>query len=179
MRALLLIDIQRDYFPGGGCPLVGADAAADIAAKVLTHFRAGREPIFHVKHVWDAPDAAYMRPGTAGIEHDPRVAPADGEPLIVKEYPNAFRDTDLEEQLRGGAIDSLVVAGMMTSMCVDASVRAAFDLGLSVTVVADACAAPDLEYAGTGVPGALVHAAFLAALSDGYAEVVQASALTK
>jgi len=178
VRALLLIDIQRDYFPGGACPLVGSDAAADAAASVLAGFRARGEPILHVRHEWDALDAPYLRPGTPGIEHDPRIAPTGEEPVIVKEYPNAFRDTDLEQRLRSHGIDSLVIAGMMTSMCVDSTARAAADLGFAVTVVADACAAPDLEYAGTKVRGSAVHAAFLAALSDGYADVVGAQTLS-
>jgi len=74
-------------------------------------------------------------------------------------------------------IDDLHVVGMMSSMCVDATVRAAADLGLKLTVIHDACAAPDLEFGGVAVPGAMVHAAFMAALADGYAEVVDSSAL--
>jgi nicotinamidase-related amidase len=176
-RALLLIDIQRDYFPGGRHPLVGSDRAADAASSVLADFRARSEPIVHVQHSWDEPDAAYLKPGTAGFAHDDRVAPAGDEPVVVKEAPNAFVGTGLEQRLRDGEIDQLVVAGMMTSMCVDATVRAAVDLGFSVTVVADACAAPDLEYAGVRVPGEQVHAAFLAALAEGYADVVDAAAV--
>jgi nicotinamidase-related amidase len=82
--------------------------------------------------------------------------------------------TDLEQRLRSSAIDHLVVAGMMTSMCVDATVRAAVDLGFAVTVIGDACAAPDLEHAGVHVPGEQVHTAFIAALADGYADVIDA-----
>ena len=178
-RALLLIDIQRDYFPDGRHPLVGSDRAADAASSVLAGFRARSEPIVHVQHSWDEPDAAYLKPGTAGFDHDERVAPAvGGEPVVIKESPNAFVETDLEQRLRGDGIDQLVVAGMMTSMCVDATVRAAVDLGFEVTVVGDACAAPNLEHAGVHVPGEQVHAAFLAALADGYAEVVDAGSLT-
>ncbi|HWF50891.1 MAG TPA: cysteine hydrolase family protein [Solirubrobacteraceae bacterium] len=177
-RALLLIDIQRDYFPGGAYPLVGSDAAADAAAGVLARFRSDDAPVLHVQHVWDAPDAAYMRPGTPGVAHDERVAPDEGEPVVVKEEPNAFLGTDLEERLRAESIDELVVVGMQTSMCVDATVRAAVDLGFGVTVVGDGCSAPDLAYDGVDVPGEQVHAAFLAALADGYATVVKADALT-
>ncbi len=176
-RALLLIDIQRDYFPGGRQPLVGSDRAADAASSVLGHFRAGSEPIVHVQHSWDEPGAAYLKPGTSGFAHDDRVAPAGDEPVVVKESPNAFVETDLEERLRSDGIDRLVVAGMMTSMCVDATVRAAVDLGFAVTVVGDACAAPDLEHGGVHVPGDQVHAAFLAALAAGYAEVVDSKTL--
>jgi nicotinamidase-related amidase len=176
-RGLLLIDIQRDYFPGGAYPLVDSDAAADRAAILLSGFRERGDPVIHVQHIWDADDAVFFRPGTPGVEHDPRVAPAEGETLIVKEMPNAFRGTELEENLRSRSIDELVVAGMMTSMCVDASVRAGVDLGFQITVVGDACAAPDLTHGSITVPGAHVHAAFLAALADGYAAVVDAAGL--
>lgn len=176
-RALLIIDVQRDYFPGGAYPLIGSDAAAEAAASVLARFRRDGAPVLHVQHVWDAPDAAYLRPDTPGVEPDARVAPAEGEPVVVKEQPNAFLGTDLEQRLRADSIDELVVAGMMTSMCVDATVRAAVDLGFDVTVVGDGCAAPNLEHDGVAVPGEQVHAAFLAALADGYADVVRAQTL--
>jgi nicotinamidase-related amidase len=175
-RTLLIIDIQRDYFPGGAYPLVEPEAAAEEARRVLDSFRAAGEPVIHMKHVWDAPDAEFMRPGTEGIEIHPTVEPADGELVLEKASPNSFVDTELEAELRKHGSD-LVVTGMMSSMCVDATVRAAADLGFSPTVVHDACAAPDLEFNGVDVPGAAVHAAFMAALADGYAEVTSAAEL--
>ena len=175
-RTLLIIDIQRDYFPGGAYPLVGPEAAAEAASSVLDAFREAGEPIIHMKHVWDAPEAEFMRPGTEGIEIHPAVGPADGELVLEKENPNSFLDTPLEEELRKRG-DDLVVAGMMSSMCVDATVRAAADLGFSPTVVHDACAAPDLAFGGVDVPGAAVHAAFMAALADGYADLTSAAEL--
>jgi nicotinamidase-related amidase len=176
-RTLLIIDIQRDYFPGGAYPLVEPEAAAEEARRVLDSFRAAGEPVIHMKHVWDAPDAEFMRPGTEGIEIHPTVAPADGELVLEKTTPNSFVGTALENQLRQREGGRLVVAGMMSSMCVDATVRAAADLGFSPTVVHDACAAPDLAFNGVDVPGAAVHAAFMAALADGYAEVTSAAEL--
>ena len=176
-RTLLIIDIQRDYFPGGAYPLVEPEAAAEAASKVLESFRASGDPVIHMKHVWDAPDAEFMRPGTEGIEIHPAVEPADGELVLEKESPNSFLDTPLEEELRNRDTGDLVVAGMMSSMCVDATVRAAADLGFSPTVVHDACAAPDLEFGGVDVPGAAVHAAFMAALADSYADLTSAAEL--
>ena len=173
-RTLLIIDIQRDYFPGGAYPLVEPEAAAAEARKVLDAFRDSGEPVIHMKHVWDAPDAEFMRPGTDGVEIHPDVAPADGEPVLEKANPNSFLDTPLEKELRERGTEELVVVGMMSSMCVDATVRAAADLGFSPKVVHDACAAPDLEFNGVDVPGAAVHAAFMAALADGYAELTSA-----
>jgi nicotinamidase-related amidase len=177
-RGLLIIDIQRDYFPGGAYPLVGPDDAAAAARRVLDAFRASGEPVLHLKHVWDAPDATFMRPGTDGVEIHALLAPADGEPVLEKAAPNGFVGTPLEDELRSRGIDDLVVAGMMSSMCVDATVRAAVDLGFSATVVHDGCAAPDLEFLGQTVGGAAVHAAFMAALADGYAAVVGSDDLT-
>ena len=176
-RTLLIIDIQRDYFPGGAFPLVDPEAAAEAASRVLGAFREAGDPVIHMKHVWDEPDAEFMKPGTEGIEIHPAVAPVDGELVLEKESPNSFLGTTLEEELRGRGNDDLVIAGMMSSMCVDATVRAAADLGFSPTVVHDACAAPDLDFKGVEVPGATVHAAFMAALADEYAEVTSAADL--
>jgi len=176
-RALIVVDIQNDYFPGGAHPLVGPEAAAERARLLLDAFRASGETVVHVQHVWDEPDAPFMRPGTVGVEIHPSLAPAEGETVIRKAHPNSFLETGLEELLRGASVDSLVVCGMMTSMCVDATVRAASDLGFAVSVAHDACAAPNLVFAGREVPAADVHAAFLAALDGSYARVAAAEEL--
>jgi nicotinamidase-related amidase len=176
-RGLLVIDIQRDYFPGGGFPLVEPEAAAEKARHVLESFRRQSLPIVHMQHVWDEPDAAFMRPGTEGIEIHPLVAPADGEPVLQKTAPNSFVETPLEAELRARDVDDLVVVGMMTSMCVTSTVRAAAELGFEVTLVHDACAAPNLEFGGVEVPGASVHAAFVAALVGEYATPVASADL--
>lgn len=174
-RALLIIDIQNDYFPGGRNPLEGPEGAAANARELLEAFRASGEPLVHVQHVWDAPDAAFMQPGTPGVEINDAVRPAEGETVIQKANPNSFLDTPLEKHLRDQGVDSVVVCGMMTSMCVDATVRAAADLGFAATVVHDACATMPLEFGGRRVPAGDVHTAFIAALGDGYAEVVSAA----
>jgi nicotinamidase-related amidase len=174
-RGLLVIDIQRDYFPDGAYPLVEPEAAAEKARQVLDGFRARDLPIVHMQHVWDDPEATFMRPGTDGVEIHPLVAPAGGEAVLQKTEPNSFVGTTLESELRSRDVDDLVIVGMMTSMCVDSTTRAAADLGFAVTVVHDACAAPDLEFGGEAVPGRTVHAAFIAALADGYATVVGAA----
>jgi nicotinamidase-related amidase len=177
-RTLLIVDIQNDYFPGGAFPLVAPDSAAAAARRLLESFRAAGEPVVHLRHVWDAPDAEFMRPGTHGVEIHPEVAPVGDEPVIDKEAPNGFLGTPLEQTLRELGADRVVIAGMMTSLCVDATARAAADLGFELTVAADACAAPDLEFDGVTVPAAAVNAAFLAALADSYGDVVKSDELT-
>ena len=171
-RALVVVDIQNDYFPGGANPVAGPEAAAAEARTLLDAFRASGEPVFHIRHVWDAPDALYLRPGTPGGEINSAVEPQAGEAVVDKAFPNAFLETSLDGDLKDAGVDRLVVCGMMTSMCVDATVRAAVDLGYEVSVAHDACATMPLEFGGRSVPASDVHTAFIAALGDGYAEVV-------
>jgi nicotinamidase-related amidase len=177
-RLLVIVDIQNDYFPGGAYTLVGPEAAAERAAELLAHFRASGEPIVHIQHVWDAPDATFMRPGTHGVEINEAVAPLADEPVLLKGSPNSFLGTDLEQRIRDAAVDDVVIVGMMTSMCVDSTVRAAADLGFAVSVASDACAAPDLEFGDVRIAGDVVHSAFLAALADSFATVATVGELT-
>lgn len=176
-KALIVIDIQNDYFPGGAYPLVGSEAAAEVGHRMLVDARSAGMPVVHFRHVSREEDATFFLPGTSGAEIYPLLAPGPGERVLTKSLPNAFVDTPLAELLRVGGIDGLVVVGMMSSMCVDATTRAALDLGFDVTVVHDACAAPDLEFEGTELPGSLVHAAFMAALRDAGATVVASTEL--
>ncbi len=170
-RAHVIVDIQNDYFPDGLHPLVDPEAAAANARRLLEAFRASGEPVLHIQHVWAADDAEFMRPGTVGVEIHESVAPAAGEQVIQKAHPNSFLGTPLEAALRSSGVEHVVVCGMMTSMCVDATVRAAVDLGFEATVAHDACATRDLAFAGERIPAGQVHGAFLAALGDGYAVV--------
>jgi nicotinamidase-related amidase len=172
-RALVIIDIQRDYFPGGAYPLVAPDAAALVAHGVLERARVNGERVIHVRHIAQDAGATFFLPGTVGGEIHELVAPEGDEPVVIKAEPNSFIGTDLQARLDG--IDDLVIVGMMSSMCVDATSRAALDLGFAVTVVHDACAAPDLEFGGETVPGDVVHRAFMAALRDAGANVVAAA----
>ncbi len=172
--ALLLIDLQNDYFPGGAMTLVGADAAVARAAALLAAARERGTPVVHVQHLSTRPGATFFLPGTRGADIHDAVAPREGERRVVKHFPNAFRDTGLDALLRGQGIDGLVVAGMMTHMCIDTSTRAAADAGFACTLAHDACATRDLAFGGRSVAAADVHAAYLAGLSGAFAKVVPA-----
>lgn len=174
-RCLLLIDIQRDYFPGGAYPLVEPEAAAGAARSVLDRFRRSGELVLHVVHVSDGPGAHFFLPGSPGLEIHPLVVPIAGERVIEKRRPNSFIDTGLAEILVDAHVDELVIVGMMSSMCVDSTTRSAAERGFDVTVVEDACAAPDLTFGTTTIAGATVHAAFMAALDGSFASVVSSA----
>ncbi len=169
--ALLLIDIQNDYFPGGRMALEGSPAAGANAARALAEFRRKKLPVIHVRHLSVRPGATFFIPGTEGAEIHSQVRPNEGERVVEKNFPNSFRDTPLRSLLEERGIRHLVVAGMMTHMCVDASVRQAADLGYRVTLLADACATRAQKFGEESVPARQVQLAFLAALNGAYAKV--------
>jgi nicotinamidase-related amidase len=169
--ALILIDIQNDYFPGGKGELENPLAAAAQAGKLLEFFRQQEWPTVHIQHIATRAGATTFLPDTEGVKIHPSIAPAADETVIVKHFPNSFRETILLEHLRKLQVERLVLCGMMTHMCVDASMRAAADFGYPVLLAADACATRALTYAETKVPAAYVHAAFLAALKS-YGQVM-------
>ena len=174
--ALLLIDIQNDYFPGGKMVLEGSVEASQKAEQALALFRAKGLSLVHIQHLSARPDAGFFIPGTDGVNFHANVQPLAAETVIQKHYPNAFRDTPLLEHLRSKNIEHLVIAGMMTHMCVDATTRAAFDHGFRCTLLHDACATRALAFNKVTAPAMQVHAAFLAALGAVYAKVVGSDA---
>jgi nicotinamidase-related amidase len=169
--ALLLIDIQNDYFPGGKMELVEPLAAAKKAYSILQCFREHDGHHIHIQHISKKPDATFFLPGDRGTDIHDSVAHFEGEPIVYKHFPNSFRETNLLDMLRGWGVERVVITGMMTHMCVDATARAAADLGFDVLIAEDACATRDLKFGDTVIPAALVHKAFLAALKS-YGQVM-------
>jgi nicotinamidase-related amidase len=164
--ALLMVDIQNDYFPGGRMELVEPLEAARHAYQLLQCFREHGQYHVHIQHVSTRPGATFFLPGDRGADIHESVAHFEGEPLVLKHYPNAFRETNLLDLLRGQKVERLVISGMMTHMCVDATARAAADLGYQIMVAEDACATRDLTYGDTTIPAQHVHKAFMAALTS-------------
>ena len=169
---LILVDLQNDYFPGGNMVLVGIEEAAANAQRLLKRFREIKLPIIHVQHVSTRPGATFFLPGTTGVVINQTIAPRSDEAVITKNYPNSFRETSLLEALKEVESKSLIICGAMTHMCIDATARAAFDLGFTCTVSHDACATKDLKFREETVKASQVHTAFLAALSGIYADII-------
>jgi nicotinamidase-related amidase len=174
---LLLIDIQNDYFPGGKMELEGSEQAGQVAGRLLKFFRKNKLPVVHIQHLSIHPGATFFLPHTPGVEIHTDVKPFDGEPLIQKHYPNSFRETGLLSHLQQQNIRQLVIAGMMTHMCVDATTRAATDYGFECRVAQDACATRSLKLNERVVSAQDVHIAFLAALNGPYGRVMVADAI--
>ena len=177
--ALVLIDLQNDYFPGGKMELEGSLPASLRAREVLNFFREKGLPVVHIQHLAARPGATFFLPDTEGVRIHQHVEPRAGEAVFQKNFPNSFRNTPLLDHLREKQVRKIVICGMMTHMCVDATVRAAFDHGLEVAVIHDACASRALAFGGQTIPAAQVHGAFLAALGFIYAKVVSAAEFLK
>lgn len=175
-QALIVIDIQNDYFPGGKWPLSGVEAAADNAAKVIAAARAAGDLVVHVRHEFEGADAPFFVPGSDGAKIHAKALNQGDEPVVLKHQVNAFRDTDLAAILQRHGVEALVIVGSMSHVCIDAVTRAAVDLGYTATVIHDACASCDQEFNGLTIPAAHVHGAFMAALAFGYATVISTEA---
>jgi nicotinamidase-related amidase len=157
--ALLLIDIQDFYFPGGRSELVGPEKAAANSAMLLSRFRDKNLTVVHVRH--------NSEPG--GKIND-MVKPCEGEKIFSKTDINSFKGTGLQEFLQTEGIDTLVICGMQTQMCVEAAVRAASDLGYKCILVHDACATKDLKFGDRVIKSEDVHYSTLSTLKS-YATV--------
>ncbi|WP_435818894.1 isochorismatase family protein [Kitasatospora cineracea] len=170
---VVLIDYQNTYREGV-MALDGAEQALAAGARLLAAARTAGAPVVHV-----------VNDGGSGTPYDIRaeigaisapVAPAEGERVVVKTFPDAFHGTELAtvlEELDGdGPRRDLVLAGFMTHMCVAFTAQGAFRGGWRPTVVAEACATRALPGPdGTVVPAAQLHAAALATVGDLYGTV--------
>lgn len=169
--ALILVDIQNDYFENGLWPVAKMGEVGQNAARLLAWARARGDLVVHVRHENAAPGAPFFQPGTPGAEINASVAPEGGEAVLTKARPNSFVGTDLAQRLVKADISKVVICGAMSQMCIDATTRAAADMGYSVTVAQDACGAKEVVFGGAEVPAAQVHAAFMGALGAAYAAV--------
>lgn len=136
-RALILIDIQQGF----DNPVWGARnnlQAEANAARLLARWRVTGAPVFHIRHQSQTPGSPLSG---QGVEFKPEVAPQTGEPVLTKTVNSAFIGTDLEARLRAARITDLVICGLTTPHCVSTTARMAANLGFSVTLAEDACAA--------------------------------------
>lgn len=170
-KALIIIDIQNDYFEKGTMTLVGSDIASENAKLLLDQCRKDELTVIHIQHIAAQPGATFFLPNTEGVKIHENVKPAEGEKVVTKHYPNSFRETELLDYLEENNITDLTICGMMTHMCIDATTRAAFDFGFKCVVIGDACATKDLELNGQTAKAKDVQVAFLSAINGTFADV--------
>ncbi len=173
-EALLLIDIQNDYFPGGKMELVSMEEAAKKARELLKAFHTAGKPVFFIKHISTRSDATFFVPGTQGTDIHSSVSPLPDETVIEKHFPNSFLQTELLSVLNESEVTDLIICGAMSHMCIDTTVRAAKELGFKCTLIADACATRNLKFGEEILPAQTVHASFMAALDGMFATIMTA-----
>lgn len=169
-RALILIDIQNIYFTEGGYRLNNPEIAAEKAGKLLLYFRQKKLPIIHVKHLFD--NTGYQETVDYLRDFHPCVTPVSEEIVIEKHHPSSFLGTELQVVLKSQGIQELVIAGMMSHMCIDTTVRAAQDYGYQVTLIEDACTTKSLLYHDEILEADLIHKVIMASLQPVFAKVI-------
>jgi nicotinamidase-related amidase len=172
VTGLILVDIQNDYFPGGNMELVSMEEASSKAKDLLFLFRKNQQPTFHVQHISEDEGATFFLPNTKGAELHESIKPLPEETIVQKKFPNSFRETTLLKELKNAEVEQVVICGAMSHMCIDATTRAAADLGYDCMVVHDACATKNLEFGHTKILAEEVHGSFMAALGSAYANVL-------
>ncbi|MBU8911726.1 MAG: cysteine hydrolase [Desulfobacterales bacterium] len=168
-KALIVIDLQNDYFVGGNMELVNIDTTLKKANKLIQYARKQRYKIFIIQH-FAKEGASFFAPKTEGVEINKDLDIQSGT-IISKNYPNSFRETKLHEELQANNIDSIIVCGAMSHMCIDTTVRAGFDLGYKIELVNDACATKDLQFKDEIIKAKDVHNSFMSALGSAFCEV--------
>ena len=159
--ALLVIDIQDFYFPGGDVPLENPEDAAENAFTLINTFRENDQTVIFIRHNYEP-----------GGNINELVLPLRDEKIFSKSDVNSFLNTGLDEYLNKLGVTNLVICGMQTHMCVEAAIRAAHDLGYICTLVEDACTTRDLKYGDITIQAADVHFSTLATLKS-YAKIVK------
>jgi nicotinamidase-related amidase len=169
--ALLIVDVQNDYFPGGKNELVGSIEASLRIKILLEEFRRKSREIIYIQHISKSPTATFFLPSTQGVEIHSNIYPNKEDIVFIKHFPNSFRDTGLDEYCKNKNIDTLVIVGMMSHMCIDTTVRAGYDLGYKIVVIKDCCATKDLKMEERIVKAEEVQIAYMAAIKGTFGEV--------
>ncbi|MBN1498901.1 MAG: cysteine hydrolase [Spirochaetes bacterium] len=177
--ALMVVDVQNDYFPKGKMELYGSSEAACQIGKLLTEFRNRSMPVVHIQHIAAGPNASFFLPGTPGADFYEMTKPSAGEKVFIKHYPNSFRETGLDDYLVSKGIRQLLITGMMTHMCIDTTVRAAYDLGYICITAGDCCATRPLKINNIEISAENVHNSFLASLNGTFSEVLNSADAVK
>lgn len=177
-EALLLIDIQNDYFPGGKCVLKNTKTTFNKIQKLENEFHKVNKPVFYIQHISNGTTPFFFQ-NTTGADLYRELSPQKNDEIIVKHEPDSFYKTDLQAKLNSHNINKLIVCGWMTQMCLDTTVRSAYSKGYSINVISDACTTKDLALNGEIISANTVNKVFLSALNSKFSKVISTSEYLK
>jgi len=170
-RALLVIDVQNEYFTGK-LPIAHPPGSLDNIVKAMEQARKSGIPVVVVQHTSPQKDAPVFRKGSEGWNLHPRIAAQAYDHLIEKNLPGSFTGTDLESWLRERKIDTIVIAGYMTQMCCDTTARQAFHVGLAVECLSDATGTLPVSNKAGSVTAEELHRAILVTQAMRFSKVM-------
>ncbi len=158
-KALLVIDVQNDYFPGGKFPLWNAEGTLAQIETAISQAKQAGIPVINVQHVFRGPISAapFFAEGTDGVAIHPRIVAAAPQAVtIVKEFADSFRQTNLAATLQELGTTELLVCGMMTQNCVTHTAISEAAKPYKITVLPECCT----------TVSQMIHLIALQALSD-------------
>ena len=170
-RALLVIDVQNEYFTGK----LPVSYPANSLGNILRAMDAAREkhvPVVVIQHAAPQPDSATFHRGSKEWELLPEVSGRRRDVLIHKSLPGSFTNTELESWLRQRGIDTVVIAGYMTQMCCDTTARQAVHLGFSAEFLSDATGTLDFRNEAGAITAEELHRAILVTQQMRFARVL-------
>ncbi|MFZ2576508.1 MAG: cysteine hydrolase family protein [Lactococcus hircilactis] len=165
-QALLVIDVQNDYFAGGKMVLEHPDLALEKINDLETFFLKEKLPVIYIQHLKRQKNANFFEIGTAGAALHDKLLCSKNSVIIEKQSPNSFFETELLATLKKLNVEQLVICGMMTAMCIDSTTRAAKEYGFSPILIEDGTATKSLENDGRVIPARLVQDSFIASLKN-------------
>jgi len=159
-EALLVIDVQNEYF-SGALPVTYPKMSFINILQAMDAACAAQIPVVVIRHSSTAPDASSFRYGTPAWELHPEVKKRPYDLLIEKALPGSFTNTRLDSWLREQAVSSVTISGYMTQMCCDSTARQAFHNGYGVTFLSDATGTLSVTNAAGTISDADLHRAVL------------------
>lgn len=174
-RALLVIDVQNDYFKNGRMALENPEQALKQINQLEKFFIRNKQSVIYIQHISRHKIAPFFMAGTCGVKLHQGLMTNSESIIVKKQFPNSFYETDLKQTLDELKIEQLVITGMMTHMCVDSTTRASFELGYQPIVISNAVATKQLTFDSQSVGAAEVQNAFLASFET-FAKVLSTEA---
>jgi nicotinamidase-related amidase len=163
-RALIVIDVQKDYFPGGVWALPDAERTLPHIGKLIERSRSRGEPVVFIQHVTPTGSPVFAQ-GTPGMAFATGLDVRTSDPVFQKRHPSSFQETGLPAWIAQEGIGELDICGYMTQMCCDTTTREGYARGLGMRLYSDSTAARELTVDGAKLPHDMVHRVSLGALS--------------
>ncbi len=174
-RALLVIDVQNEYFTGK-LPVTYPQNSLERIEQAIDAANEAEIPVILVQHTAPQPDSATFRRSSQAWELRPEVAGRKHATVIEKNLPGSFTGTQLESWLREHNIDTVTISGYMTQLCCDTTARQAMHLGFGVEFLSDATGTLAFKNKAGAIDAEELHRAILVTQQARFSSVLPTDA---